>query len=280
MDREKSGDLKRALMVVTVKSIYFFKPYVKRCQVCPIDKVCWDPSPVMDPIPLTNIQTVIDMEALPMFALLLTIKEGLFSKGGEQVYLIQVDDHYSKKNMINNIIESCPVDIIPDPIFKSLVFDENGTPPLISQIVGVSTSDIEVRASAFSGEIRIKKPYLMLVTESTVKFYKVNYKYWIYTEAPKKALETYEELLASAAKKTNEKKVTNKQLEEIMKYLLVEDKSFTNSVSNLSTIREKEDKEPILLLGFPKVKLHVILNSDFAMQSIINTMIQILNPKK
>lgn len=222
--REKSGDLKPALLVLTVKAIYFFKPFVKKCNICPIERVCWDPSPVMDPIPLSKIFCLIDMEYLPIFALLIRIEEGLFSKGGEQIYLIQPNDQYSKKSIINNIIESCPINIVPDSIFKSLVLNKDGVEPVNAQIVGASTSEIRTRSSRFTGETRISKPYLMLINESTMKFYKINYKYWTFIGREEKPPQSYEDAFMSSMKKKDDtKKLTNKQLDEIMKNLLVEE---------------------------------------------------------
>eukprot|EP01022_Parablepharisma_sp_SALTPOND_P020582 TRINITY_DN378_c0_g1_i1.p2 TRINITY_DN378_c0_g1~~TRINITY_DN378_c0_g1_i1.p2 ORF type:complete len:1093 (-),score=111.04 TRINITY_DN378_c0_g1_i1:15898-19176(-) len=180
-NRQGTTSLKQASVVLTVRAVYFFKPFAKECKLCPIEKVCWEPSVITDPIPLKSIQYLIDMEQLSMLALAATVKGGVLSMGGDKTYLIQLNDHYVKKDLINKVMESCAVSIVVDPVFKEIVPGEKDPDFCEAQIVGISLTAPIFRESVFSGQPRIPNPYLMILSKTYIKFYKVNYASWTFT---------------------------------------------------------------------------------------------------
>jgi len=176
MYRQGGSSLKPILMALSVKSLYLFKPFAKQCKICPMERVCWEPSPVMDPILLDNISCVIDMEGISIFGLAVKTAEGLFSKGGNEIYLFNVNDLHEKKEIITGIMNGSSATIVRDPLFTK-VFN-TGEENVKGLIVGVSMSAVEPRASVFSGMPRISDPYMMILSEKSMKFYKINWKYW------------------------------------------------------------------------------------------------------
>jgi len=65
-------------------------------------------------------------------------------------------------------------------------------------------------------------------------------------------------------------------LKKLLANFVIEEKKFSRNPSTAVNIREKEDKEPVLMVCFPKDKLFLTFGNDFELQSFINSIVPLL----
>ncbi len=170
--------------MVTARSVYLFAPFSKQCTRCPIEKVCWTPEIVADPIPMSSIEYIVDMEGVPMLALAMKTRSGLFSFGGfrKQILVVQARDYLAKNEIVNSLGLSTTLNVAPDPVFSEFfanrIEDFQG-----AQMVGASSDSPQPRKSALADE-EIRSPHMMVVTREKLRFFRVGFGAWKFLDAP------------------------------------------------------------------------------------------------
>lgn len=191
----------QAMLAITTKAFYYFKPYKRECMKCPLQRVCWEPTPISDPIPILSIDSFIETGISQILIISSTNTSGvltMFSNTKKQITILQLNEFIAKKMIQTNIRSSFNIELNIDPIFKEIQAKMfYGCKDI--QLVSVSLTIPEPRAHIFSDKPRLLNPKLLVIAKGEIIFFNLNLKYW-------KCVDYLEEEDKSRTMSTNDKK--------------------------------------------------------------------------
>lgn len=169
-----------AIAVLTENNLYFFKQYAKYCKVCPTESICWRPELLEDPIPLSQIEEVIDMKARQLLCLTISQKTReflIFTRMTSRHKIILFSEYNMKRNWVDKLkVMSKSWVLKKDEIFETFLYNK-GNRFIEADIIGVHFGSPSHPTAFYRGPI-FENPILFCLTEKDMWFYKLNLRAW------------------------------------------------------------------------------------------------------
>ncbi len=169
----------QAILAITTKSMLLFKPYVRTCQECPIEVICGKLEMMEEPIPLTNVETLIDTAIVQFFCVAVKqpVREYLIFKSIKVRYkFFNIPSRGMKDVIVKRLRQILPA--LPhhdDEIFSTFLHGYCGA--IEHEIVSLSFSPSPVKRP-YSGEPFYLNPFLVCITMSKLLFYRMTLSKW------------------------------------------------------------------------------------------------------